>query len=184
MYGHLATPAGGAYWTPRGWYIDKTDSKITVANHTALQPTTAISIIVWVYQIAWNGNARIAVKNDGTDYGLVFDATNTRFTFNINGGARQNPTVGTITTGVWYMLAGTYDSAIVNAFINGILVNAASGAYATAINTSATDLCIGGRTADNAANVDGYIGEVQIYSRCLNPQEIQNNYLATKFRYR
>jgi len=45
-----------------------------------------------------------------------------------------------------------------------------------------TDLIIG-EARNLARDFDGRIGEVRLYNRALTPLEIENNYLATKWRY-
>ena len=62
--------------------------------------------------------------------------------------------------------------------------NTAAATFANYVN--ALNPYIGAENRDGVANLfwNGSIGEFWIYNRALSPQEIQHNYLDTKWRYR
>jgi hypothetical protein len=64
------------------------------------------------------------------------------------------------------------------AYLNGVLYgNANTGTWSTTANLS-----LGGRT-DAGQHLNGNISQVYIYNRALTPDEIQQNYNATKARF-
>jgi len=82
-----------------------------------------------------------------------------------------------VTTNVWYNLVVTKSSTTYNLYTNGSLSYNTSGAD---INCTSYFL---GRRGDGLWSAKGNISQASIYNRVLTPQEIEQNYLATKGRY-
>jgi hypothetical protein len=97
----------------------------------------------------------------------------------------QGITPAAITNGVWYFAAitvsGTLSSPTASVFLNGTTYN-----YSLSALSSTPDLtnihCIGGNVYINEG-FNGNISQVQIYNRALTPQEISQNFNATRYRY-
>lgn len=99
----------------------------------------------------------------------------------------QGTTTPFLTTNTWVNIAGVLDYAgdIVEIYINGTLavstsVNFSSSTY---LHTSSALVDSIGRSATSINSYNGKIGVVQLYNRKLIPQEIQQNYNATKTRF-
>lgn len=100
-------------------------------------------------------------------------------------GAWRNATTGqTLSTGVWYHLAGTYDGATVSFYLNTVLKNTLS--Y-VGTPTSGGNTRIARRwdaLANDANNfVDGSIPVVRIYNRALSKEELDINFGLQRNRY-
>ena len=90
-----------------------------------------------------------------------------------------------INTDVWYNIVGVYDPLNTNnnVYLNSVNVTSLSLNLGDGFpdTTSATQRI--GNNGPNTAYMNGNIALVQIYNRALTPDEIRQNYLATKGRY-
>jgi len=85
----------------------------------------------------------------------------------------------TLSTGVWYFAAYTYDGTACKLYLNGIL-EASENRVLTTINTP---FSIGKKGFNSNSNMNGSISNAQIYNRALTQQEVLQNYNATKSRF-
>ena len=90
-----------------------------------------------------------------------------------------------INTDVWYNIVGVYDPLNTNnnVYLNSVNVTSVSLNLGDGFpdTTSATQRI--GNNGPNTGYMNGNIALVQIYNRALTPDEIRQNYLATKGRY-
>ena len=90
-----------------------------------------------------------------------------------------------INTDVWYNIVGVYDPLNTNnnVYLNSVNVTSVSLNLGDGFpdTTSATQRI--GNNGPNTSYMNGNIALVQIYNRALTPDEIRQNYLATKGRY-
>ena len=183
-YGHLCTVIG-AVWTPNGRYFDGTDDYINCDDHASLDLTTAFTLEAWVYHLATNVEMAIAKRVEGGDnaYQLYTDGNDKINLYIFWSGGGQTITGDTpITNDAWYHIAGTYDSEYLKVYHQGVL-DCTPVAETHAVGVTTDPVRIGWGYSDAYAWY-GNIGEARIYNRALTPQEIQHNYLATKWRYR
>jgi hypothetical protein len=85
----------------------------------------------------------------------------------------------TLSTGVWYFAAYTYDGTTCKLYLNGIL-EASENRVLTTINTP---FSLGKKGFNPNSNMNGSISNAQLYNRALTQQEILQNYNATKSRF-
>ena len=90
-----------------------------------------------------------------------------------------------INTDVWYNIVGVYDPLNTNnnVYLNSVNVTSVSLNLGDGFpdTTSATQRI--GNNGPNTGYMNGNIALVQIYNRALTPDEIRQNYLATKGRF-
>ena len=102
-----------------------------------------------------------------------------------SGGGYQSVIPGAITNGTWYFasvtIGGTIGSPTASIFVNGTTYSYNLSALSSSPFTGSTH-CIGGNVHNNEY-FDGSISQVMIYNRALNPQQVLQNYNATKQRY-
>ncbi|WP_210520919.1 endo-beta-N-acetylglucosaminidase [Hymenobacter terricola] len=102
--------------------------------------------------------------------------TGDRLQFAMNTGAltRKVTSVSTLTAGVWYHVAATYDGLAMKLYLNGVLEASA--------NTSATATANGafsfGRNYASSRCLDGSIDEIRAWTRALTATEIAANSCA------
>ena len=182
--GHQAA-VNGALWRPDGRYFDGIDDKINLPDVEPLSPTSQITLEAWFNPARTTGANRVISKfpNDYQGWSMYHGTT---IGFQLYTGASlgsTNSQANSITQDTWHHAVCTYDGFWMTVFINAN-VSGAPQARTGLIVYTALQPAIG---ADNGAGdvqfFKGVIGEVRIYSRALTPLEIQQNYLATKWRY-
>lgn len=185
-YGHTCSVTG-AIWTPQGRYFDGTDDIISCGDNTSLDITSKISLLAWTkYTAVGASNQHILGRDNGTDkrnYALFVAGINgyLGFAFYV-GDVAKTISVSNNYVNTWVFLAGTYDGATQNAYLQGI-VAATPKDVTGAIDNDDVSLSIGCRTG-LTSDFTGLIGDCFIYNRALTPSEIQNLYIKTKSKYR
>ncbi|MFQ6122817.1 MAG: LamG domain-containing protein [Dehalococcoidales bacterium] len=198
-YGHLGTVTG-ASWRPRGHYFDGTDDIIYISNPSFIDDTSG-TIEVWVSfdNVSAQHMYVATCVNGATSHEIQMPLrrdSNNELQFTAYSPGSQpwectlNSPNNTITDAGWHHIVFTSDGSKVRCYVDGEertltpSVGSNSGQwFGTATNSDT--FCVGAiKRASIVAPMAGTVGEVRLYSRALTPQEIQHNYLATKWRYR
>ncbi len=183
---HICTLTG-ATWGSQGRTFDGLDNNIAVADNAILNPTQAISVEVWFNPTSSTIYNFIVYKcsdNSWNDGYMLFSYTNTLYFGFTYDGVIAYITLPTLNQ--WYHAVGTFDITLgsnqVNIYLN--IIKGTPATKATAISyTASRALRLGDAYVANDYNFNGKLGEVRIYNRALSAAEIQNRYLATKWRY-
>ena len=170
--------------------FDGIDDYVTVSSLPAFGDNDPITIESWVNADTTTNVYQVisTAKATTTHWQLSFtgDPTyNILWTF-----AGTSNSVGTTTlpsVGVWHHIVATYNGgdktqlASWKVYVDGSSSNIQlTGSTGAATN----ETTIGFRTGGTSPNrFDGNIAQVQIYNRALTPQEIQQNFNATRSRY-
>lgn len=186
--------ADGSPWTPRGRTFDGLSQKIVIPDAGYLRFTGEFSICFWGWHPADVSSDRSFLSKyislTGTsNYEIYFDGAITnriqaRWTHDYAGSALWRVCVCTtlILPQIWYHIVFTHSKGTFKFFVNG----AASGSSTLpgeVLDTPAADIWLGIRN-NNGSRLECTIGEVSIYNRALTAQEVLQNYLETKWRYR
>ncbi len=182
-YGHLGTVTG-ALWRPNGHYLDGIDDNINLGKPGVLnfQKSTDFSWLVWFKPVTVAPTHQSLISEfDIANYKYLGIATN-KIRFDYGGGAE---TASCLSASIWY-LVGLIHVADTTAYL--VYLN---GGFKETLTQTGTGACTGsiyiGSSKPGAPPssypFSGLIGEVLMYNRALTPQEIQNIYLATKWRY-
>ena len=178
----------GATWTTGGRYggalrFDGSSSYVDLGNPAALQLTGSMTVSAWVRADADPGNdGEIIAKSDtasGWQLKMTPDSGADTFAARVsNAGTGTVHRYGATATslGVWYHVAGVYDSAArtLNVYVNGLLNNGGlNGTVPSTQANAAVNVNIGRRTGGFYFN--GLIDEVRIYNRALSQSEIQGD---------
>jgi hypothetical protein len=159
--------------------FDGVDDHINIPNFSALALSPACTISIWSY----------VKQNKGYHFwgNLIFllqiqPNQTYRLRFNLNGDWRSTYTTN-FPLNTWHKLDITWDGTDTKMYINSQqTVNSTSDSSFTAFsNTTDQPLQISKRGSDHS-NVD--VPQVSIYNRALTPQEIQQNYLALRSRFK
>jgi len=197
-YRHLGTVTG-ALWRPNGRYFDGTDDRINCGSGVSIDDITAKTIEVWLCSYGDAGAGRLVMKANANASGFnVFyhdGVTEKRLGFiqhfSTSLGLWKTP-VNSMSAEEWFHVAIVYDRASAGNDPT-IYINAASQVVTeeqapadSATSDAAQDLWVGARNNGGMPDAPfyGLVGEVRVYNRLLNPQEVEHNYLATKWRYR
>jgi len=182
-YGHPYTVTG-ALWRPNGYYFDGSDDKVSIPDHPSLDVTSAVTLEAWVWHTTGASEYMIAKRLSGSDdaYGIIESSLKVRMHMWIGDVLKALSGDTDMTIQAWNHAVATYDGSYMRIFLNGAL-DCTPQAQTGDIDVTVNPVTVGWGF-DNATTWDGLVGEVRIYNRALTPQEIQHNYLATKWRYR
>lgn len=159
--------------------FDGTNDYVQIPNSTELNPTSIITIEVWV---KWNiepttGNswAQIVNKNGENQYQLQHNSNNSAFEFALNTTNGRTWVIGSTTPiqNRWHHVIATYDGSNMRLYVDGNLDN--TRPHSGDIISSSSELLLG-KHRDYNRHFNGNIDEVAIYSRVLSPTEIVNHY--------
>jgi len=186
-YGHLCTVTG-ALWRPDGRYFDGTDDSIDCGTNIALGAAPRGTVEFWIkFSTAGTEEWFLEIRETTfTDYlAMRREAGNTLHIKIEDGNVTVTTlaTVETITDTGFHHIVATQDGTGAKIYLDGIVcsVTGTNSTYWTAHLTTLALVTVGKTYWDQ---LEGVIGEVRIYNRALTPQEIQNIYLATRWRYR
>jgi hypothetical protein len=147
-----------------------------------LYRVNTITCSCWVKIISLNGlNYFLANYSGGVDGWIMNYDGRFRVDGRINGSSYQFfATNDNFPINNWYNVVFVRNNQYSYLFVNSVL--AGSFTWSTSVNyTNANNLNIGAWTTDEKSNSN--ISQVQIYNRALTPQEIQQNFNATRGRY-
>jgi len=160
-----------------------TNTYISTTYNTALDTQTP-TVEVWVKTNATTQNGFWFEKGFvNAQYSLFQEGGNIKWRQNFGGITNLSTTTATyMNTSSWYQVVGTYSSGFRRLYINGVLVNsdAQSGTIATS-NLGCRIGAYGGGAPDYYYN--GSLAICKVYNRTLTPDEINQNFKATKSRF-
>lgn len=185
-HGHLCTVAG-AIWRLQGRSFDGTDDFINLGNSLNLYQGQ-FTWEFWVKQTSVAANYKpflgtatldkhVRGYQDSADLHLVFKIRQSDGTV-----IGLSCTDLLATLNVFGHVVFTGDGSTLRGYLNSVASTVTSAHDGTINTATREDLKIGAER--NVYWFEGIIGSVRLYSRALTPQEIQYNYLATKWRYR
>lgn len=153
---YVATLAGTTNLTLSAWVKPSAQTGEIMGRHIAM--STANSM--YALDIA-SGAVRMGIGQPGL-LGLAYGT--------------QRASGGTVTTGQWCHVAGTWDGTTILVYLNGVQVG--TSALTGSIMTGTTPLCLGAHfDGTNGSNFfGGEIEDVRQYNRTLTPGEIQTIY--------
>ena len=181
-YGNDGTIVG-ASWTTSvdasgALSFDGVDDGVTVANAASLNPTSVLTVEVWV-RLDVMGRKHVVVEKPYTSHTapyyeyIMIVAPSGEFTFGIalNGAyTGVNSSGAGLTAGVWYHLAGVYDGANLSLYVDGELkgTRAVGGG---SIGSYDTALRLGRHGNLTTERLQGDLDEVRITAGALGPAE-------------
>ncbi len=167
-----------ATWTTAGkngnaLSFNGTSSWVTVADATALDLTTGVTLEAWVNPTTVSGWRTVILKEapSGLAYSLYANDNAPWPAATINTGAIDRTVPGTtqVPLNVWTHLAMTYDGASLRLYFNGVQAGVLASTGSMITSTGA--LRIGGNAAWGE-HFAGIIDDVRVYNRALTASEI------------
>ena len=178
--GFQSQPAWAGKLGPRAEYFNKSNPN-SVYITTSPTITIPMTVMAWVQPGAPSNNySRIIENLFSSSFYLGTDSTLTHYSFVING---TFATGGTVTSGAWQMVAGTYDGTTMTLYVNGSSVATSTAATNPGTKTIATSIgyCssagLSGCVAPQGA-WDGAMASIRLYGRALSGAEISAIYAA------
>jgi hypothetical protein len=164
--------------------FDGVDDAVNVPNSTSLQITNNITIMYWMYvtdQVGAQGTITKGPFSNDYDYMVYLSSNSATLTFykkNIGGTAENAGFSGTFIN-KWTHVSFSLNNLTVIGYENGV-IRATSSFNNSGIRSTTNELRIG---RGWSAYFPGSLSNIQIYNRALTPQEVLQNYNATKGRY-
>ena len=189
-----------ALWRPSGHYFDgSADIDITSALTTVLSTLTVGTVILWYRPDTATPGAQKSVftlgDTDANEYFRLSITTAGEFTAGlaVAGAWKWSTTTDAVVFGdtTWACVGVTQDAISPILYVNGSVPAQTFGVSTdkTGWLASATGLdngyvgCQSFNGWGKLRHITGYIGEVRIHNRALTPQEMQHDYLTTRWRY-
>ena len=188
--GHDGTVLG-ATWTTgisgSALSFDGVDDVVTVAAHSDLWPTQAVTAEAWVkldrLPAAGTG-ATVLLNGNGAAgtwsyYLSVIEGGHVQWSLFTESGIRRITSEAALVPGCWYHLAGTYDRSASRLYVDGELDAEATGITAVLIVRS-YPLTIGAYYYNTTLDqkLSGAIDELAIHARSLSAAEIAEHHAA------
>lgn len=184
-YGHLSTVTG-ATWGSLGRTLDGDGDKITIPYHSAWNfGAGEFCIEIWIATGAsglWQDVFNVG-RSPTHESLLIGLATNQQVYCDWNSTDTYLKSTTLLTVGECFHIVYQRVVNTAEIYVNAVRENTADFTGVT-LKTPSNGLSIGENIGTGfSSDFNGLVGEVRIYTRALNPQEIQHNCLATKWRY-
>jgi len=179
-----------ALWTPQGRIFRSAD-RIDCGDNTLFDPRTSnFSIGEWFKTPTFDQTFRRIISKQGPvgyvpRYFLRLSTTD-KWAFSVHDGTNEvsASSTGTLSSDTWYMLTLVRNGTTVSLYENTDATPVATNTNASLSDVNPTGRNLYISSLDGSSEfLKGSVGDVWFYNRALTPQEIQNLYLATRFRY-
>ena len=159
--------------------LNGVDAFVQAPSSALNDPTTSGSLSAWVKFNSLPSASHImqiiGKGGNGTDFDLQVNKDD-KFHFYIGAGTHVDSTT-IIKTGVWYHVAGTWDSlAGMNMYVNGVLEN--TNIVKVSRKPSGQKLEIGHQPVFPGRFLNGVIDEAEVFNRALAVSEISESFQA------
>ncbi|MGG7034411.1 MAG: LamG-like jellyroll fold domain-containing protein [Flavobacterium sp.] len=186
-----ATLVADRFGNPNSAYsFNGVNQWIEIANSNSLNPTSQLSISVWVESTAQMGNAGIVGKwnnfggnigNGREQYTITTGNTGVGFYIQTNSSVLAQETNSLYNNGSWHNYIGVWDGSTMKLFRDGVLVStvAQTGSISSLVQGLEIGRYAGGQgTGVNNNYFKGKIDDIGIWNRALTVDEINNLYNA------
>ena len=154
--------------------FDGSDDYLEVENENLFDITNEITVSAWIKVNSFNKNYQAIVTKGDSAWRLQRYSNTNKIEFACSGlSINQYGNIWS-NTGIaynqWHHVAGVYDGSTISVYIDGVLdvSNTASGL----INTNNYNVLIGKNAQESGRNWNGWIDDIQVYNRGLDPNEI------------
>jgi hypothetical protein len=153
-----------------------TNSRVQIANNTAIRPTAAVSLEAWIKPTTIAASGFASVVSKAESYSLQFNAGRLEFTI-IQGSTRRRlqAPAGSVVAGGTYHVVGVYNGSTQTLYVNGVQV--AQAALTGAIGANNNALYIGSWNGSSEF-FRGTIDEVAVYTTALTATQVSNHWIA------
>jgi hypothetical protein len=187
MYG------GVAYLSSNGGVLDfdGVDDYVLLGDLSAVKPTAALSISMWLEPDNWTGlvgNIVAISCTQAAGYALGVRTTNTILFQVYANGAYRSASASTVGFTGWKHVTGTFDGRYTKIYVNGVLIQTSDAGATYSIFYIANGVLIGAEATNNNTPhtsdwYTGKIGATAIRSRAMTAEEVLAEFNASKARF-
>ena len=192
-HGHLCTVTG-ATWGSQGRTFNGVDDKLDIPANSAFSNHSQFTLLIWLKMGALEAAVKTPFQTgEAATYRIVFNVNQKDDGSNLAGAIRFHvrttgdvvlaggTTTGVLDTTNFTHLALKYDQVNVSLYKDLQLLKTVAGTAAmTGADPAAAYI---GSSGGSAQFIPGIIGELFYYNRALTPQEVQHNFIQTRWRY-
>jgi uncharacterized repeat protein (TIGR01451 family) len=177
------TLMNGATFAPgmvgQAFSFDGSDDYVTVPDSPGLNPVNGLTVSAWVKPNSPMTDFRpIVVKRDlQSGYSLEIQYGSVSFWPYISGTGWISSPQANLVPDQWNYVTGVYDGTTISLYLNGSLIGTPTSAPGS-IQTTNSELEIGGDASYPSRHFQGLIDEAQILNRALSASEIRAMYAA------
>jgi hypothetical protein len=165
--------------------FDGVDDRVNCGSNSTFNITPSLTINAWIFPTGFGENNFGRIFEKVNSYVFFLDNTGTFGTNGIRYSVSGNVGTGTINNvvnlNVWNNFTIVHSGTSATLYKNGLSVGTITS-LPTLPNIPSSSVYIGNNGGLDRT-FDGNIAQVSIYNRTLTPQEIQQNYNATRGRY-
>lgn len=163
--------------------FDGTDDLVAIKSSSSIEISGQITVSAWIKATNFtNDYACVLSKVAAADgFGLEKPTGVNKLHFAIADGTDwQTAVTGTLSTGTWYHIAGSYDGTNIRIYVDSVLKDTTAH---NPLTSTTNDMIIGRHATNTAADRfwTGEIDEVRVYDRVLSLDEIKRHYAAGKY---
>jgi len=162
--------------------FDGANNFVSVSNSNSLNPSTN-TLICWVKSntSTWNAYGTLMSKRNVFVIHPNQNITSVSYYYYLNN-SWKSQTINASDITVWNMYACSWDGSKISGYLNGILKGTST--QTGPLNTSDAGVMEIGRDDQIASRVlNGNISHASLYNRALSPEEIEQNFNATRGRF-
>lgn len=165
-------------------FVSGSLQSIAIPASDKYKPTSAVSVSAWIKQSSSHTGFILDVQGPHwtsyRGYNLLVIASRLVMELAYNQNGTSFTSNGTLTNGLWYHVAATWDGSTIALYINGNLDKSALLSGPLTYDTSpAFPAAIGCRYTLAASAFNGFIDDLRIYNRALTADEISSIYNNT-----
>jgi hypothetical protein len=169
--------------------FDGSNDRVNLGTSSNLKFTTNFTISIWLKFNSTAGTQTIISNNSLGGYGIISQLTpssRVQTYYYINGVYYNvGEQISNYNTNSWYNIVSTFNGSTISYYRNSVLIQSTN--IVGSVTTTSEPLTIGanpeslGSTFSDFFN--GRIATIQLYNKPLSPQEVLQNYNATKKRF-
>lgn len=181
--GNTITPNNLTYNADQTFSFNGSSSDLSVPDAPSLNPEY-VTVECWVKFNNTSHARALVAKRTATNagsYWLYISATNSLLWDTYQGSVQNRQTVNyPFAADQWYHITTTYGATYKKVYVNGVEVGSTSGGAATTSNSSVLMI---GDCPISEYRLNGDQPMTKIYNRYLEPEEVKQNFNATRGRY-
>jgi hypothetical protein len=158
-----------------------TNNSVTIPNKKILNPSTAMSVEMWVKPDNLSGTKTLLCKSSGTKgFGLQTNGSSLTYWLYVNGTRYSVSNSSILQVNTYTHVMATFDGHYIRLYGNGTIADSSLVSTTPAkIDSTLTNLVIGGNSNTNSEFFAGNIDEIRLWNIAVASNKIKRDYVRT-----